>query len=231
MRPAASPHSTARLAVPVDGAAPCELQAVSAERNQQWASHGGSDSGRAGMKAARVSTLSPVRPSFDQIYEEYLPYVWRTVLRMGIPEQYAEDATQEVFIVVHRQLGEFEGRSKVKTWLFSIAFRITREWLRRLRRARSEELPAELSDDTGPGPFEGALRRQKLAVLYELLSTLDPDKREAFILGELEQMSVPEIAEVLGANINTVASRLRAARRAFEAAVQRRDARLRKVWP
>ncbi len=164
-------------------------------------------------------------PSFDSVYDQYLPYVWRTLERMGVPRCHLEDAAQEVFIVVYRQLAEFEGRATIKTWLFSITFRVSKEWLRRSRRSRSEELPTEVRDDRVPGPFEGAVRNQAVAMLHEVLSTLHPDKRAAFILGELEQMSVPEIAAALGANVNTIASRLRAARREFDAAVERRAAR------
>ena len=167
-------------------------------------------------------------PCFEEIYEGYFPYVWRTLLRMGVPAHHAEDATQDVFIVVHRQLGGFEGRAAVKTWLFSIAFRVAREWLRRGKRSRSQQLPQEVPDEHGPGPFEGVVRNQAVALLYKVLGTLHPDKRAVFILGELEQMSVPEIAEVLDANVNTVASRLRAARKEFDATVQRHDARTRR---
>ncbi|MBN2191761.1 MAG: sigma-70 family RNA polymerase sigma factor [Polyangiaceae bacterium] len=158
---------------------------------------------------------------FDSVYETYLPYVWRTLARMGVPEPSVEDAAQEVFIVVHRQLGDFEGRSTLKTWLFSITFRVAQEWLRRARRTRSATLPAEVSDERCPGPYEGAVRSQAIALLYQLLTALEPEKRAVFIMGELEQMSIPEIAEALGANANTVASRLRKARREFDAAVRR----------
>lgn len=167
-------------------------------------------------------------PTFDDVYETYLPYVWRTLARMGLSPHHIEDAAQDVFIVVHRQLGRFEGRSAVKTWLFAITFRVAREWLRRLRRSRSETLPAELPNDREPGPYEGALRSQAVALLYQVLLLLHPDKREVFILGELEQLSVPEIAETLGVNVNTVASRLRTARREFNAALERRAAQERR---
>ena len=61
--------------------------------------------------------------------------------------------------------------------------------------------------------------------LHRLLDGLDDDKRAVFVLAELEQMSAPQIAEVLGENVNTIYARLRAARREFEQMVAREDAR------
>jgi RNA polymerase sigma-70 factor (ECF subfamily) len=68
-------------------------------------------------------------------------------------------------------------------------------------------------------------RVEALRILDRLLAQLDDDKREVFVLAEVEQMSVAEIAEILEANINTVASRLRAARQEFEKALLRFQAR------
>ena len=62
---------------------------------------------------------------------------------------------------------------------------------------------------------------EEIRLFYSLLETLDDDKREVFVLAELEQMSVPEIADTLSLNVNTVYSRLRAARQAFERALSR----------
>jgi RNA polymerase sigma-70 factor (ECF subfamily) len=68
-------------------------------------------------------------------------------------------------------------------------------------------------------------RVEAAQLLTAFLDTLDDDKRETFILAELEQMTVPEIAEAVDANVNTVYSRLRAARKAFEQTVSRIRAR------
>jgi RNA polymerase sigma-70 factor (ECF subfamily) len=137
-----------------------------------------------------------------------------------------DDAVQDVFIVVHRRLTEFEGRSSLRSWLFGIARRVAHDHRRRIgRKERGEELPEVLPDPDGSTPAGELERAQAVRTLHALLAALDDDKREVFILAELEQMTAPEIAAALGVNLNTVYSRLRAARAAFDAAVARHLAR------
>ena len=90
---------------------------------------------------------------------------------------------------------------------------------------RTTELSQELHDLTAPDPLEQAARSEAVQFLDARLAELDPDKRAVFILAELEGMSCPEIAAAVGANVNTVMSRLKAARANFEAAVRRQQAR------
>ncbi|WP_437873491.1 RNA polymerase sigma factor [Sorangium sp. So ce363] len=56
-------------------------------------------------------------PSFEQLFFEHAPFVWRALRRLGVHEADAEDVCQEVFMIVHRRLASFEGRSSVQTWL------------------------------------------------------------------------------------------------------------------
>src|SRR5580704_17504684 len=70
-------------------------------------------------------------PSFEAVYDEYFPYIWRSVQRLGVAVSQADDAVQEVFIVVHRKLPSFEGRSSIKTWLYGITLRVARVQRRR----------------------------------------------------------------------------------------------------
>lgn len=182
---------------------------------------------------ARGSVPPPAAPAVSTapleltaVYDEHFAFVWRSLRRLGVPDRLLDDAAQDVFIVVHRRLGEFEGRSTLKSWLFGIARRVAHDHRRRIsRKERTEELPEMLPDPRAGTPEVEAARAQAVKVLHELLAGLDDDKREVFVLAELEQMTVPEIADAIGANVNTVYSRLRAARAAFEAAVQRHRAR------
>jgi RNA polymerase sigma-70 factor (ECF subfamily) len=161
-------------------------------------------------------------PSFEAIYEEHVEFVWRSLRRLGVAAASLDDAVQEVFIVVHRRLAEFEGRSSMKTWLFGIALRVAHDHHRSVRR-KGGLLPLEPTvADEAPGPHEQAVTAEAVRELDRVLAELDEDKRVVFILAELEQMTAPEIAEAVGVNMNTVYSRLRAARLAFEAALARR---------
>jgi RNA polymerase sigma-70 factor (ECF subfamily) len=159
-------------------------------------------------------------PSFEQIYEEYFEFAWTMLRRFGVRGAHLEDAVQELFIVVHRRLGEFAGRSSLKTWLAAIAWRVASEERRHeSRKGGTEPLPQNLRANDRD-PHRAAVHAEALRVLDHLLGQLDADKRAVFVLAELEQMSVPEIAEALSVNLNTVYSRLRAARKAFDEALQ-----------
>src|SRR5687767_4756436 len=76
---------------------------------------------------------SPPRTA-DEIYERYFDFVWRNVRRMGVPAEAVDDAVQDVFLVVHRRLAEFEGRSAMETWLFGILMRVARDHRRSFKR-------------------------------------------------------------------------------------------------
>jgi RNA polymerase sigma-70 factor (ECF subfamily) len=172
---------------------------------------------------------------FASVYDAYAPFVWRAVARLGVAEGAVEDVVQEVFLVVHRRLAEFEGRSSLRTWVFAIAIRVARRHRRTMVRRRLDGSTIDIDDADHRIPDHPARapdamleRAQALSLLTALLDELDDDLREIFVLAEVEEMSVPEIAEIVGANPNTTYSRLRAARQAFDKAVTR--ARARDQW-
>jgi RNA polymerase sigma-70 factor (ECF subfamily) len=160
---------------------------------------------------------------FENLYREHFAFVWRTVRRLGVDLAFVEDVAQEVFVVVHRRLGEFEGRSTAKTWLYGIVRRVVADHRRTLRRkplsAGIETEDADAPTAPEEGPDASAERAERVRLLHRLLAGLDEAKREVFILSELEGLTLAEISEALGVNANTVASRLRAARREFEVAL------------
>ena len=169
--------------------------------------------------------------SLERVYAEHAPFVWRTVRRLGVPAASVEDAVQDVFVVVHRRLGEFEGRSSVRTWLFGIVLRVARDHRPSKRQEPTDASALDALPGRDAGPLVLAERAQAARVLLGLLQELDDDKREAFILVDLEEMSVPEAAEALSANINTVYSRVRAARVDLSQALSRTRARLKRSEP
>ncbi len=177
-----------------------------------------------GSPADESSARHPA-PDLSAVYEAHFRYVWRCLRSLGIADAQLDDALQDVFIVVQRRLADFDGVAELRTWLYAIALRIARKYRERLRRE-----PASL-ETTGPSQPElvsadsgeqAALSNERLALARAVLETLSDDQREVFVLARVEQMSAPEIAEVVGIPLNTVYSRLRAARMAFEAEVARR---------
>lgn len=175
--------------------------------------------------AASASAASFVRPSFERVYEAHFDFVWRTTRRLGVGDYAVDDVVQEVFLVVHRQLPKFEGRSAVKTWLYGVTRRVVSDHRRKLRRRGHQEPVPETLASHRAGPHERAEQNEAARLLHAILDAMPDDKREVFVLAELEQMSAPEIAEALGANLNTVYSRIRKARKVFESALARRQAR------
>ena len=159
--------------------------------------------------------------AFRDLYDEHFSYVWRSLRRLGVPERDLPDATQDVFVVVHRQLPGFEGRSKLSTWLFRICFHIARARARRAHVRR--EVFDSACDPLGPDlSAEQALDQQRdLRLLGEALDAMELENRAVFTLFELERFSGREIAEALGLPLGTVYSKLRKARSLVEARFRR----------
>jgi RNA polymerase sigma-70 factor (ECF subfamily) len=166
---------------------------------------------------------APQAPSLERVYREHFAPTWRILRRLGVPIAQLDDAAQDVFLVVHRRLDKFDPRSPLRSWIFAIAVRVASEYRRRAARRRTEALDEALADRSA-SPMERQELQDSVRLLDELLGSLDEKRRVVFVLSELEQLTAPEIADVLGENLNTVYSRLRKARQGFEAALARHRA-------
>jgi RNA polymerase sigma-70 factor (ECF subfamily) len=174
------------------------------------------------------SARQPARetvPPLAELYEQHFARVWRVLRRFGVPEAALDDATQDVFLVVHRRLEEFHGYSSIATWMYAIARRVADKHRTRARRAPADELVEDIPDTAS---LEALDRAEAARWVHRFLDGLDADHRDVFALAELEEMPAPEIAAVLEIKVNTVYSRLRAARARFHAAVARLAARQRR---
>jgi RNA polymerase sigma-70 factor (ECF subfamily) len=164
---------------------------------------------------------------FAAVYHDHFDLVWRTLRRYGVPEASLDDAVQDAFLVVHTRLASFEGRSSLRTWIFGIARRVARDH-RPSPRAYADAVEADtleaLPDVDTKSPLASLEAIEDARLLEGLLAGLAPDKREAFILVELEQMTVLEAGQALGVNPNTMSSRVRAARREIGQALARLEA-------
>lgn len=160
-------------------------------------------------------------PTFAQVYDEHFEFVWRSARRLGVPEASLDDVVQDVFVTVYRRLSDFEGRSQLKTWIFGILRHTVRDLRRSARRKPTEALAHDPADSSAPSPQDAAARGQAAELLQAVLNELSEELREVFVLCELEQLSAPEVAVALSLNVNTVYSRLRGARKDFDAALRR----------
>jgi RNA polymerase sigma-70 factor (ECF subfamily) len=185
-----------------------------------------------------VARVAPVRTEavaslrFSAVYDEHFDFVWRMMRRLGIPTANLDDAVQDVFVTLHRRLGEYDGRASVRSWLFGFVSHVARDHRRRYRRkvAPCVPTPSDSGADlamasANPSPVALAERSERVALLNRILDSLDDGKREILVLSFLEQMTVPEIADLLGLNLNTAYSRLRAAKQSFDLAYSSEQAR------
>jgi RNA polymerase sigma-70 factor (ECF subfamily) len=163
--------------------------------------------------------------TLEELYDRHADYVYQSLRRLGVPRTSLPDALQDVFVIVHRRLSELDTSGSPKPWLFVLAMGVARNHRRRQRRKEPERAHSCVDPDRLGGrfeePFERAAHAERVTLFYKLLESLDDDKRAVFVLAELEELTVPEIAETLTLNVNTAYARLRAARERFEKALSR----------
>lgn len=160
---------------------------------------------------------------FTDHYRAHFDFTWRNLRRLGVPSTELDDAAQEVFVVLLRRRASIHPELPIRAWLFGVIRRIAWRYRRsdtrrRLLRDAVDQARLEpetrTSVDDRPDQLHDA--REAARLVERFLAELTPIQAEVFVLAELEQLSGKEIAEHLGVNQNTVWSRLRLARRAFD---------------
>jgi RNA polymerase sigma-70 factor (ECF subfamily) len=169
-------------------------------------------------------TSERTRLEVRTVFDEHARYVWRALRHLGIPEADVEDLCQEVFVVVHRKLGEFEGRSELRTWLYGICLRVAADHRRRAH-VRHERPHPDPTEGVAASPeLRPDARSEARSTLQSLLSELDDDKRTVLVLYELEGLTMKEVAAAVGCPLQTAYSRLHAARDRITAVIESRRA-------
>mgnify|MGYP001593463464 FL=1 len=163
---------------------------------------------------------------FVVLYRAHFEYVWRTLRKLGMREADLPDLTHDVFVVVHRKLEAYDATRPAKPWLFGIAFRVALDRRRKMsswRETLVDEMPASAAAaSASPALAEEHLAaRDAHALVMRALDVLDLDKRSTFVLHEMDGVNAPDIAQILDVPLNTVYSRLRAARELFSAEIHR----------
>jgi RNA polymerase sigma-70 factor, ECF subfamily len=163
------------------------------------------------------------RLDFTQVYAEHFEFVWRFAAHRGVPEAALDDVVQETFLIVHRQLHGFLGRSTLRTWIAGITRNVLRTYLRK----RGNQAVGDPLDDAAevpslePMPLEALEQKSASELLDFILGKMTDTQREAFILCEVEGLSAAETAEALGINENTMRTRLHDARKVFNTVAAR----------
>jgi RNA polymerase sigma-70 factor (ECF subfamily) len=161
--------------------------------------------------------------SLAAIFREHGPFVWRLLRRLGASAVDADDLCQEVFIVLCRRFFEIDTSRPLRPWIYGVAVRLASEHRRRLRfRERARE---DLEMSAPPPQHDELERHQAGALLRQAIARLDDTKRAIFVLHELEELTMTEIAEALSCPAQTAYSRLHAARKEVRVFFEQLEAR------
>jgi RNA polymerase sigma-70 factor (ECF subfamily) len=160
-------------------------------------------------------------PDFAQLYEQNVDYVWSSLRRLGVFHAHLEDCAHDVFITAWRKLVDYDRSRPLRPWLFGIAFRVASDFRERAsvrREVQGDEIEREDEQPRADALIHASERR---TLVRRALEAIPIERRAVFIMHELDGAPIPEVATALDVPLNTAYSRLRLARRDFEAEVHR----------
>jgi RNA polymerase sigma-70 factor (ECF subfamily) len=170
-----------------------------------------------GPDAPAVEAATSLRELFDM----HAVYVWNTLRRLGASHSDLEDLTHDVFLQVHRHLGDYEPGRPVRPWLFAFAYRIASQQRRRAYRRHETHGEPDAATHPGAAPDEQLAAVEDRRLVTAALQGIDVVRRAVFVLYEIDGATMNEIADSLGIPVNTAYSRLRVARAEFAAAIKK----------
>jgi RNA polymerase sigma-70 factor, ECF subfamily len=165
------------------------------------------------------SAVAEHGPSFRAVFEAHARFVWRSLLGLGVQESDVPDASQQVFVVLQAKLDRLDEGCALGTFIYGICLRVASDFRRRAH-VRRERLCASPPEQSAPPPQEVIVsNREALTRLRDVLSGLETGQREVFVLYEIEELAMAEVARAVGCPLQTAYSRLHAARRAVAEAL------------
>lgn len=171
-------------------------------------------------RGAIVNDVRADPDAFRRLFDAHHAFIWRSLLHLGVHDASVDDAVQEVFLVVHRRLPSYDESLPFRAWLWGIARNVAHNQKRTVHRdARRREALATNAVDS---PEVSLDRARDFRSVREIVMTMDDGLRDVLVLADVEGLTAPEIAVALGANVNTIYSRLRIARQRFALAARRR---------
>ena len=155
--------------------------------------------------------------AFEALIEPYADATYRLCLRMMGNEQDAADMAQEAFLRAWRSLSSYKGQSRFSTWLYRVTSNVCLDELRRGKRRKASSLDERIDAGWAPvddmdTPEHHAMRTEQRRALERAIHELPEDMRSAVVLRDIQGCSYDEIADILGANVGTIKSRISRAR-------------------
>lgn len=167
-----------------------------------------------------VAPQTAQQKAFARVYQQELSYVWKVLTRLGLHPKEREDLAHDIFATAFRQWHQYDPARPVRPWLFGIAYRRVLDHKRKHQNHREETVAEISATDTSRSADEQVARSQGLDAALKALLSLEIERRAIFILHEIEETPMPEVAESLGIPLNTAYTRLRLARRDFNEAIE-----------
>jgi RNA polymerase sigma-70 factor (ECF subfamily) len=176
-----------------------------------------------GDASTRASASSPAAaapiPTFREAFDAHAAFVWRSLLGLGVRDADVADASQQVFVVLHGKLDRLAPGCALRTFVYGICLRVASDFRQRAH-VRHEQLHAQpVEQSTRLTPEDELSHRETLRRLDDALGRLDPAQRDVFVLYEIEDLPMIEVARAVGCPLQTAYSRLHAARRVVAAAL------------
>jgi RNA polymerase sigma-70 factor, ECF subfamily len=172
--------------------------------------------------APQATAVSFTPPCFKHLMREHSRYVIGLLRRLGVAPGDVDDVAQDVFLAIHAQLPCFEGRSSLKTWVCGICRNKAGDYRRKNARRRGllHASPCD-PDPIGENPHDELLRKEGVERLQRALARLPDEQLEAFVLHELEELPMRDVAATMGCPLDTAYTRHRVAREKVRAFFRR----------
>jgi RNA polymerase sigma-70 factor (ECF subfamily) len=171
------------------------------------------------LRAASISNPEAVvRGDCLGVFEREFDYLCCTLRRLRVPDADVEDLAHEVFLIMYRRWEAYDPSFPLRPWLFGIAYRVAATHRRRTRREVTH--PSPEVTDLSPGPDHAVAARQARSIVLAALEHVPLARRAVFVMHCLDDVPMREVASALSIPLFTAYSRLRKARKEFEAAVK-----------
>ncbi len=184
--------------------------------------------GRALLPSSTAASAPAVESRVAALFHEHGRYLFRLLRRLGVADADVDDVLQEVFVIVHRKLPAFDANVVLRAWVYGICLRRAANYRKRNRARR--EIPTEEENERAEvdprSPAEAIDEGKAREILEDILRGLPDEKREVFVLYEIEELPMQEVADAVGCPLQTAYSRLYSARKCIHEGIRRARAQM-----
>jgi len=161
-------------------------------------------------------------PDLRAVFEEHVDHVGNSLRRLGVRDADVPDLVQEVFVVMHRILPDYDPARPMWPWIFGVVYRTAAAYRRKAgREVLDDGSLADARIDSSANLDEAMRKGEDRQLVIEALQHVEIHRRAVFVMADIDDVPIPDIAQALGIPLNTAYSRLRLARADFREAASR----------